>query len=310
MRQIPIFDTNIFGHVQDGLIPQKDWRCLLRHRPGHGWPLSAVTAVELLAGFQHPQSERFLEQKVQIELACQLSKGRIHEEPRVLFCKEVLRMSFPHPQLPIELISDYLTVVRLAKSMQDILAKRVRVNRLMTKGLGHSGFSGFGPAGIELLVSGPKNSWKEIIENLATDNFPSWREHFQQTGKRLPDELRRDAEVRLNSHTERLKLAASFLQWLNGSTEPTSVEEVAKRLDAVIELTLFVLREFLLREYNLEKHDSDVYDQFQLYYLLLDRFVIVSADSDLTKRTIRSTQKDRILPFEAFLQKLRQGSFH
>ncbi len=95
MRPTPIFDTNIFGHVQEGLISQRDWRYLLRRRPRRGWPLSAVTALELLAGVHDVSSDKFLQAREQVELACKLSRGRILEEPRFLFCREVLNAPFP-----------------------------------------------------------------------------------------------------------------------------------------------------------------------------------------------------------------------
>jgi hypothetical protein len=60
---------------------------------------------------------------------------------------------------------------------------------------------------------------------------------------------------------------------------------MSMRLDAVLEFTIFVTREFLLSNYSLEKHQSDVFDQFQLQYLAMDKFVIVSGDSDLSTRT-------------------------
>jgi hypothetical protein len=147
LRPIPIFDTNIFGHVQDGSISQKDWRYLLRHRPGRGWPLSAVTALELLAGFQEVHPERF-QQKAQVELAYQLSKGRILEEPRFLLCEEVLRVPFPPElaRLPVDVIADHITVVRFAKAREDIPAGRVLVKGLLTKGQGQLGYSGFQPS--------------------------------------------------------------------------------------------------------------------------------------------------------------------
>ena len=87
---------------------------------------------------------------------------------------------------------------------------------------------------------------------------------------------------------------------------PTSelLAKVAKGLDAVFEFTLFVDREFLLRNYNPEKHDSDVYDQFQLHYLAMDRFVIVTEDTDLLTRTAKSTQAERIQSLDKFLQSL------
>jgi hypothetical protein len=145
LRLRPIFDTNIFGHVQGGQISQHDWRFLLEHRPGHGWPLSAVTALELLAAFQETHSDRFLQGKAQVELAYQLSKGHVLEEPRVLICKELLRVPYPSEEvpLPVDLLADHMHIVRSAKSLADILEGRVLVNRLRTKGRGHRGFSGF-----------------------------------------------------------------------------------------------------------------------------------------------------------------------
>jgi hypothetical protein len=304
LRPIPIFDTNIFGHVQDGSISQKDWRFLLRHRPGHGWPLSIITALELLAGFQEGHSDRFSGQKKQIELAYQLSKGHIHEEPCFLFCKKVLHVPFPHERLPVNVIDDHIRIVLRAQSLADILGGRVTVNKLRTKGQGHSGLSGFQSSALKEILAGPKNAWKQNIEGLADENYARWSEHFQETGKRLPDELREDLRLRLASDAQRMKFAESFVRSLGGSTEPASVADMTDRLGAALAFTIHVLREFLLGQYKLEKHHSDVYDQFQLRYLTLDRFIIVSEDSDLTKRTVRSNQANRILPFETFLRSL------
>jgi len=141
LRTTPIFDTNIFGHVQDGSISPKEWRFLLAHRPGHGWPLSSVTALELLAGIDEKvRPEKFVQQKEQVEFAYQLSKGRIHEEPRFLICNEVLGRPLPPqiPRLPIEVLADYATVVRLAKSLEEILSNRVLVRGLLTRGKGRA----------------------------------------------------------------------------------------------------------------------------------------------------------------------------
>ena len=86
--------------------------------------------------------------------------------------------------------------------------------------------------------------------------------------------------------------------------EPDAVAEITRRLDAVLELTIFVTREFLTRNYNLEKNESDVYDQFQLNYLAMDRFIIVSQDKNLRTRTARSSQATRIMSFDEFLKSL------
>lgn len=63
-------------------------------------------------------------------------------------------------------------------------------------------------------------------------------------------------------------------------------------------------REILLRNYNFEKHDSDLYDYFQLHYLALGRVAVVTEDADLRTRAARSSQAERILTFERFLQSL------
>jgi len=90
------------------------WLALLRHRPGHGWPLSMVAALELLAGFDNALPKRFPESKEQIRLAYELSKGRVLEDPIFLLCKEVLRVPFPakleRPRP--EVIADYMQIVR------------------------------------------------------------------------------------------------------------------------------------------------------------------------------------------------------
>ena len=107
---------------------------------------------------------------------------------------------------------------------------------------------------------------------------------LQQTGKRLPPEMRKELEPRSAWEAQRYGFVESMLAWLGASTKPESVAETTERLDAVLEFTIFVAREFLTGNYSLEKHWSDVYDQFQLHYLAIDRFIIVSEDSDLSKK--------------------------
>ncbi len=292
MRPQPIFDTNIFGHVQDGSIPVRDWRFLLKHRPGHGWPL------------------KFRRAKEQIDLACKLSKGRLPlEEPRLLLCKEVLGLPFPDtlPRLRPELLADHLEIVRCANSPEDIRNGRVRVKKLLTRGDGHGGFAGFNASIVAELVSGdgsPKKEWIKRLEAFASDVYPEWREHFRTTGQRLPNKIRAELEPVSRWYAERNKWPETIVEWLEAAPTPELLLSIAKRLDAVFEFTLFVDREFLLRRYNPEKHESDVYDQFQLHYLAMDRFVIVSEDTDLFTRTARSSQSERIQSLDKFLQSL------
>lgn len=294
----PIFDTNIFGHVEEGLISHSDWRHLLRQRAGRGWPLSAVTALELLVGVHDVPPEKFPRLRKQVELAWRLSNGRILEEPRFLLCKEVLRVPFPPDLVPPSAakLAQYMDVVRRARSRQDILEGCVPYK---------GGWAGLHDTSVlNELVAGPKKEWAERVEALADDIYPPWRELFQQTGKRLPPEMRKELASRSAWEAERNRLSESMLRWLNAGTARESVAEITKRLDAVLEFTLFVVREFLTGSYSLERHGSDVYDQFQLHYLAIDRFIIVSEDTNLSKRTSRSCQVDRIMSFEKFLQNL------
>lgn len=297
MRQIPIFDTNVFGHLQQGSISESDWRFLLRRRPGHGWRLSAVTALELLAGLHDVSPDKFDDLKQQVELAWRISNGRVLEEPRVLICKELLRIPFPAELgvLDVKVLSRYLDLIRHAESKQQILEGQVRYGQLRA-GLQTT-------AVISALVDGPKKDWIERSEKMADELYPAWREHFEKTGRRLPPEMRREVELR-SAQEERARYGETFLRWLGADVNPESVTAITKRLDAVIEFTLFVGREFLIRNYSPEKHESDVYDQFQLHYLALDGFIVVTGDSNLVKRTRGSSQADRIMSFEQFLKRL------
>jgi hypothetical protein len=306
MRLKPIFDTNIFGNIQDGLISKSDLRFLMRHRPGHGWPLSMVTAMELLSGVHDVPPEKFFKVKGQVALALNLSNRRILEEPRFLLCREVLRIPFPTALVApsAKTLSDHLEVVRCAKSREDIEAGCVPVKGLQTRGKGCAGFAGFRSSVLNDLVAGPKREWLERSEGLASEIYPEWRQHFEEKRKRLPDEMRKRVESRREWESERVKYIEGVLTWLGADPKAKSVADTSRRLDAVLEFTIFVVREFLLRNYNLEKHESDIYDIFQLHYLAVDRFVIVTGDLDLSKRTLNSCQADRIVTFEKFMRGL------
>jgi len=188
-----------------------------------------------------------------------------------------------------------MDVVRRANSLEEILEERVYFPLRKSR-------AGFKDTSVlKDLLAGPKREWIERSEQFATEIYPDWRRHFEETGKRLPADMRERIESRLSSETERAKFIETFLEWLRADTGPRSVAEMTRRLDAVLQFTDFVAREHLTRNYNLEKHESDVYDQFQLHYLAMDRFVIVSEDGDFRTRTARSTQAGRVMSFEQFL---------
>jgi len=86
----------IFGHAQSGLISPSEWRLLNRYRPGRGWRLSSVTALELLVGLDNLTTEnKFQNFRKRVEPAVNLSNGRVFEEPRLLICRDVLKIPFP-----------------------------------------------------------------------------------------------------------------------------------------------------------------------------------------------------------------------
>jgi hypothetical protein len=294
LRPTPIFDTNVFGDVQRALISQSDWKYLLRHRPGHGWPLSSVTALELLAGIDAASPQNFIDVKERIALAYHLSSGRILEDPRFLLCKDLLRIPFPPDQLPpfAPTISRYMDVIRRANSLEQLL-----------KGLPYKGRMARLDATSILseVMAGPKKEWVAAVERMADETYPGWRELFQQTGKRLPPEMRKELEPRSAWQAQRQIFIRGLLDWLRAGSDTVRVAELEIKLDAVLEFTIFVTREFLLRNYSPEKHQSDVFDQFQLQYLAFERFIIVSRDPDLRFRTRLSPQSARIMPFDQFL---------
>lgn len=299
LQPTPIFDTNVFGDVQRGKISQADWKYLLRHCPRRGWPLSSVTAFELLAGVNAAPPQDFPNVRERIELAYSVSKGRVLEDPRFLLCKEILRIPPPDRVPSFSLIvSRYMDVIRRANSLKQLLNAGVpykgRKARLNTTSV------------LADVMEGPKKAWIRTVEQMADEKYPAWRDHFQQTNKRrrLPAEMRIELEPRSAWLAQRPVYIKSLLDWLGASSGPEIIAELSTRLDAVLEFAIFVTREFLLRNYSLEKHQSDVFDQFQLQHLAIDRFVIVTGDPDLLIRTQLSPQVNRIMSCDQFLRTL------
>ena len=138
---------------------------------------------------------------------------------------------------------------------------------------------------------------------IATAHNPKWRELFRERGRRLPPEIRQEIDPPSAWNTEKRALIEILLRdLLKTRPEPALVDVMMEKLGAVVEFTMFVLHAFLTGNYSIEKNSSDVFDQFQLRYLAMDRFVIITGDPDLSKRTLRSSQAARIMTFHDFLQ--------
>lgn len=255
-----------------------------------------ITALELLAGIHEVPPEKFPDLRRQVELAFALSKGRILEEPVALICNEVLNIQFPLTAPEEDVVSAHLDVIRRAGTVKQILEGRVPV-----KG-GTAGFKS--TSAIYQAISNLKQEWIDTIEKIATDTYTEWREHFEREGKRLPHEMCKEFELPSAMTTRKRSLTEYFLRWLGANAETAEVDSTMNKLDGSLDFANFVLREFLTRNYKLEKHSSDVFDHFQLRYLALDRFVIVTNDSDLSNRTSQSPQNARIVTFEQFLRTL------
>jgi len=297
MRLIPIFDTNIFGNLQRGSISQDDWRRVCQKAPGRGWPLSSVTGLELLAALDAAPAADFLDVKQRISAAYSMCRGRILEDPRMLLCKEILRIPFPADQIAPagNIIKRQMDVVRRSNSLEQLLKgipyklRHVKMNAT---------------SAITQVMAGPKKDWKTSVEKMADEYYPAWREHFKNTGKRIPPDKKRELKPRLTWKPQYAESIKNLIQWLHADETPVLVDELCKRFDAVLEFTIFVAREFLIGNYSLEEHHSDVFDMYQLQYLAMDRFVIVTTDPDLVHRTHHSHQASRILTFDQFISTL------
>ena len=296
---IPIFDTNIFGQVQSGIISERDWKRLLQHRPGIGWPLSQVTALELLVDLDSVTEESFAQFRGRIERAFRLANGQVLEDPKFLICRDLIGIPPPPHVVPpsAAVLSMHMQVIRRARSLHELLAGKVKAKAGQPAGLR-------GTTAPKQIVEGVKKQWVGSVERVADGLYPDWRNHFAETGRRLPDRMRKAINYKLALDAESRAFTGELLDWFGVEKTSQVVSVLRPRLDAVVRFTAFVVSEFLKQNYSLEKHASDIFDQFQLHYLALDGFIIVSNDCDLWKRTVKSPQASRIMSFDAFLQSL------
>ena len=135
-------------------------------------------------------------------------------------------------------------------------------------------------------------------------SLSGWEDLFRKTGKRVPLEIRKEYEKRAYWERQHVVFPKAMLRIVGAAATPELVAEFSSRLDAAIEFSIFVTRQFMFHNYSVEKHQSDAADQIQLFYLAIDRFVIVSSDPDILVRTQQSQQAARIMSFDKFLQTL------
>ena len=149
-----------------------------------------------------------------------------------------------------------------------------------------------------------KQRWLAQMKGMANAVYPGWEDLFWKTGKRVPLEIRKEYEKRAYWERQRVIFSKAMLRLVGAGATPELVAEFSSRLDAAIEFSIFVVRQFMFHNYSVENHLSDAFDQIQLFYLAIDRFVVVSSDPDILLRTRQSQQAARIMSFDKFLQTL------
>ena len=189
-----------------------------------------------------------------------------------------------------------LDVIRRANSLEQLLSKAVPYKG---KPIGLISATSYLDE-----MTAYKQRWLAQARAMATAVYPGWEDLFQKKGKRVPLELRKEYEHRAYWERQRVRFSEGMLRLLGAAITPELVAEFSTRLDAAIEFTIFVVRQFMFQNYSVDKHLSDAFDQIQLFYLAIDRFVVVSSDPDILLRTWQSEQAARIMSFDKFLQTL------
>ena len=215
-----------------------------------------------------------------------------------MLCRDVL-----HVPIPDDLVAPDGSVLR---RHMDLLRRAATLVQLLQglpyKGL-HARFQDL--SAVNLIVRDLESKWVSGLEVIATAHNPTWRELFRERGRRLPPEIRQEIDPPFAWNTEKRAFIEILLRdLLKTRPEPALVDVMMEKLSAVVEFTMFVLHAFLTGNYSIEKNSSDVFDQFQLRYPAMDRFVIITGDPDLSNRTLRSSQGGRITTFHDFLQTL------
>jgi predicted nucleic acid-binding protein len=158
MRPTPLFDTNVFSDVALGKIASTVWASLKKLKPRQGWPLSSITAMELLAGIDNASEVNFESARIAIAKAFELSAGRVLKEPRALLCEKLLKRQFPEVQIEPKLLSNYLLVASRAKNKREIVERQVFIRRDSRR---TSTYGGFDPSVVAALMKGQRRSgWK------------------------------------------------------------------------------------------------------------------------------------------------------
>jgi hypothetical protein len=307
MRLTPLFDTNVFSNASMGLIDQASWRFLRKHRTRKGWPLSAVTAIELLAGLRMVPQDKFGKARDAIALAFDLSSGRVLKEPRQLVCEQLFGREFPEAEIRTKVLSNFLLVASRAREKRELSERKVFIKRHSSR---VNTYGGFDPAIVGDLLKGPKEKWVETLGSVLNQVTPLWRERIARGEAYLSPVERMKLRGKAVWTDKRAEFLRAFTEWLSPGLNEQQLLCIDQKMDAVLTLAISILRDVFLRNYAFSKHDSDVYDLFQLHYLALDRYVLVTDDERLAKRLDVSTQRSKVMSFGAFLGTLSHSRTH
>ena len=298
MRTTPLFDTNVFSDASQGAISPREWALLKKQRPRRGWPLSAVTAMELLAGIDAVPEAQFSNARGAIRLAYELSAGRILPEPRALICEKILKRTLPEVEIRPDVLSKHMLVASRAANKCELFEGHVfiaRVSRRVDK------LGGFDPELIAKLVKGPKEKWVGTLGAVLDSIAPTWRERAERGERHLPNESREQFDRPEVWAQRRAEFLETFTEWLAPGLPAEEARKVEQRIDAVLQFAISIMKDVLLRNYAFSKRDSDIYDLFQLHYLACEQFVFVTRDGPLMSKVRQSSQANRILDFHQFL---------
>ncbi len=209
VRPSPIFDTNVFIDSASGAITPKEWSKIRRCCPKRGWPLSMITAAELLVGLTKVGNQMFSQKRKELESARQLSRARVLPEPRVLVCEELLGKEFPlEPPLP-EVFTKCIEIVSRAKSHSELEHGKVLYKPAVYKGKRTAGCN---LAIVEELLRGPKKQWTQIIAQHLDSLDATWRSRRAVSGSSLPEQLREKLKQQIPWTGLRFSFAQTLIQ--------------------------------------------------------------------------------------------------
>jgi hypothetical protein len=221
-----------------------------------------------------------------------------------LVCERILKRKFPLEPISVSNISKMLRVVSHSAAKQDIGKQKVFIKRVSRNTTLRGGFDA---QIIDDLLAGPKRDWVQQINEMLDAVYPQWRDSLSQSNRRLPTEIRAEWEKTDILARNRRDSLRVLIDWLAPGMTEEEAAQFEPKVDALLTMDTYILREILFNNYNFEKHESDFYDRLQLHYLADDRCVFVRRERRLLTYVTGSAQANRILNFDEYLSALESN---